>query len=67
MLIYDILLYNQPAVLQALSLRYPIRRPAALVSLYINGIPLVQWRQIMQERPMPGKGGLLEGEIEEVL
>ena len=65
--IYDYVAYKQPEILDLLRKRYPLRRPAPLTAVWVDGVPFEQWRALMQEAPKSGIGGLLPGEKAEVV
>lgn len=60
--IYEILEVKQPYILYLLRKRFPLRKPAPLVPLWVEGMPFSTWREMMEERPRPGLAGLLAGE-----
>jgi hypothetical protein len=60
--IYEYLEHNQPYILHLLRKLYPVRKPAPLASVWVEGLPFSMWREMMEERPKSGIGGLLTGE-----
>ncbi|MDX9816541.1 MAG: hypothetical protein RBT06_06350 [Smithellaceae bacterium] len=65
--IIELIEYKQPYILRYLRKFYPVRRPAPLVPLWVEGLPFSMWREMMEERPKNGIGGLLAGEEAEVV
>jgi len=66
-LIYDLVLYRQPAVIKRLRQLFGIRKPRALkakvrVRVWMEDGPFEWWRSVMEERPKSGRAGLLPGE-----
>ena len=65
--IYDYVKHNQPATFDLLCERFPVRKPATMVSVWVDDMPFEMWRRLMTEKPRSGVGGLLPGETKEAV
>lgn len=65
--VYDYIAFRQPDILALLCSRYPLRRPAPLVNVWVEGVPFEMWQRLMTEKPKPGRSGLLQGETKEAV
>lgn len=71
--IYDLLSYKQPHILQLLKQLVGFRKPRELkaekvhIRTWGNDGPFEWWRSVMEEKPRPGKAGLLPGETKEAV
>jgi len=47
--IYELIAHSQPDTFKLLCSRYPLRKPAPLVTVWVEGVPFESWKRTMEQ------------------